>query len=206
MWNKICAIISIWQRNVAGSSQAMEILGFKQCMDSLLVSGIIFDTFITDRHLAIAKYMRENLTQITHYFDLWHLKKSWVLLFFSKQSVIIWMRLPFWYIFLTPWLFHLEIHKALTKISKERGCEDLTEWIKPCGNHLMWSATSTPSGGGDLIWAKFESFMFHVINKHQDLPNGYFNKCAHEEAISDRCWLEEGMVACIRSSNNIPIL
>jgi hypothetical protein len=54
----------------------MEMVGFKQCMDSLLVSGIIFNTFITDRHSAIAKYMRENLAHIKHYFDLWHLKKS----------------------------------------------------------------------------------------------------------------------------------
>ena len=49
--------------------------GFKQCMDSLLLSGIIFDTFITGRHSAIAKYMRENLAHIKHYFDLWHLKE-----------------------------------------------------------------------------------------------------------------------------------
>jgi hypothetical protein len=48
----------------------MEMLGFKQCMDSLLVCGIVFDTFITDRH------SRENLAHIKHYFDLWHLKKS----------------------------------------------------------------------------------------------------------------------------------
>jgi hypothetical protein len=54
----------------------MEMVGFKQCMDSLLVSGIIFNTFITDRHSAIAKYTRENLAHIKHYFDLWHLKKS----------------------------------------------------------------------------------------------------------------------------------
>jgi hypothetical protein len=54
----------------------MEMLGFKQCMDSLLVCGIVFDTFITDRHSSIAKYMWENLAHIKHYFDLWHLKKS----------------------------------------------------------------------------------------------------------------------------------
>jgi hypothetical protein len=73
--NRLIAILILfWQRNVAGSSQAMEMLGFKQCMDSLLVWGIVFDTFITDRHSSIAKYMRENLAHIKHYFDLWHLK------------------------------------------------------------------------------------------------------------------------------------
>lgn len=85
----------------------------------------------------------------------------------------------------------IEIHKVLTKISKEKECKNLTEWIKPCENHFMWSATSTPSGDGELIWAKFES-LSHIINKHSDLPNGIFNKCVHEEVISDRRWLEEG--------------
>ena len=74
---------------------------------------------------------------------------------------------------------YLEIHKVLNKISEEKECENLAEWIKPCGNHLMWSATPTPSGDGELIWAKFESFLSHVVNKHEDLPNGNFNKCAH---------------------------
>ena len=89
--------------------------------------------------------------------------------------------------------FNLEIHKVLTKISKEKECDNLAEWIKPCERHLMWSATSTPSGDGELIWAKFESFLSHIINKHTDIPNSNFNKCAHGEDISDRRWLEEGI-------------
>lgn len=59
----------------------------------------------------------------------------------------------------------------------------------------MWSATSTPSGDGELIWAKFESFLSHIVNKHSDLPNGIINKCAHAEDLSDRQWLEEGIHA-----------
>lgn len=34
-----------------------------------------------------------------------------------------------------------EIRKVLSKISKEKGCEALAEWIKPCERHLHWSAT-----------------------------------------------------------------
>ena len=93
----------------------------------------------------------------------------------------------------------------LTKISKEKDCQHLAEWIKPCGNHLMWSATSTPSGDGELIWAKFESFLSHIINKHTDLPNANFNKCAHREAISDRRWLEEGMYIMSRYNGLTPL-
>ena len=59
----------------------------------------------------------------------------------------------------------------LTKISNETECENLGEWIRPCERHLMWSATSTPSGDGELIWAKFEPFLSQIINKHTDHPN-----------------------------------
>ena len=65
------------KRNVARSSQAMEMLAFKQCMEGLLLNVLLLYTFITDCHISIAKYMRENLGQIKH-FDVWHLKKSWV--------------------------------------------------------------------------------------------------------------------------------
>ena len=90
-------------------------------------------------------------------------------------------------------IFCSEIHKVLTKISKEKGCEVLSEWIKPCQNHLMWSATSTPSGNGQLIWAKFKSYLSHIVNKHKDLDEPIFNKCSHGDNIPQRRWLEEGM-------------
>ncbi|KAK3703272.1 hypothetical protein QZH41_010164 [Actinostola sp. cb2023] len=150
---------SMVQRNVAGSSPAMEMLGFKKCMDALMACGLVLGTLITDRHSSIIKHMRENLGHITHYFDLWHLKKK--------------------------------IHKVLIKVSKEKDCSALTEWIKPCENHFMWSATSTLSGDGNVIWAKFKSFFSHVRNKHTDLDDPVFNKCVHGEEISERKWLEE---------------
>lgn len=86
----------------------------------------------------------------------------------------------------------IEVHKVLKKLSKEKDCEIAADWIESCENHLMWSATSTPSGDGQLIWAKFESFLSHVINKHEDLENPMFNKCAHDDNIPERRCLEEG--------------
>ncbi|KAK3715783.1 hypothetical protein QZH41_018834 [Actinostola sp. cb2023] len=64
------------QRNEAGNSGAMEMIGFKRSLSYLLGCGLAISTFISDRHSSIAKYMREQMTGITHYFDLWHLKKS----------------------------------------------------------------------------------------------------------------------------------
>lgn len=88
----------------------------------------------------------------------------------------------------------MEVHKALTKIAKEKECEALSQWVKPCVNHLYWSATSTVDGNGKVIWAKFESFLHHVVNKHRDLPNPVFNQCAHEENITQRTWLSKGIL------------
>ena len=58
-----------------GSSPAMEYTGFVRSMEYLLSLGLVFKTFVSDRHSAIAKHMREKLPNIKHYFDIWHLKK-----------------------------------------------------------------------------------------------------------------------------------
>jgi len=88
----------------------------------------------------------------------------------------------------------------MTSIAKEKNCEELKEWIKPCENHLYWSALSTSSGNREVIWAKFESFLSHVINKHKDLDNPVFNQCAHGD-IPHRRWLRSGKL-----KNNVVLL
>ena len=78
------------------------------------------------------------------------------------------------------------------KIAKLKDCGDLSEWIKACENHLYWSATSTPNGNGDVIWAKFSSFVHHICNEHDQFGNLLFNCCAHDEDITERKWLKKG--------------
>lgn len=80
-WNNYTFSLSC-QRNQAGNSPAMEFLGFQSCMDFLLGCGVVISTFISDRHTQIASHMKTVLKNITHYFDLWHLKKS-------KRSIAI---------------------------------------------------------------------------------------------------------------------
>ena len=64
------------QRNQTGSSPAMEFEGFKSCMEFLIGYGLLIKAFVSDRHVSIAAHMRKSLSHITHYFDIWHLKKS----------------------------------------------------------------------------------------------------------------------------------
>lgn len=54
----------------------MEFMGFKSCMEFLIGYGLLITAFVSDRHVSIAAYMKKSLTAITHYFDIWHLKKS----------------------------------------------------------------------------------------------------------------------------------
>ena len=89
-------------------------------------------------------------------------------------------------------VFVTEIRKVLLKIANLKDCNELAEWIKACENDLHWSATSTPNGNGDVIWAKFSSFVHHIINEHDQFENQLFNRCAHEEDITDRKWLTKG--------------
>jgi len=79
---------------------------------------------------------------------------------------------------------------VLSKISKEKGFEALSEWIKSCENHLCWSAASTHGGNGLVIYAEFKAFLSHIVNKHS-LPDALFNKCVHG-VISPRKWLGVG--------------
>ena len=71
-------------------------------------------------------------------------------------------------------LFYTEVRKILTNISKVKGCEALSEWIQPCVNHLYWCAVTTPSGDGNIILAKFKSFLSHIRDKHTALDDPIF--------------------------------
>jgi hypothetical protein len=76
-------------------------------------------------------------------------------------------------------LLIIEIRKVLSKIAKENDCEEIQPWIRPCENHLSWSATSTSSGDGRVILAKFVSFLGHIVDKHENLDDPIFDRCAH---------------------------
>ena len=98
------------------------------------------------------------------------------------------------FFFFTYWL--IEIRKLLSKIAKEKDCEAVNEWIKPCENHLHWSATSSFSGNGMVIWAKFKSFLQHIVNIHSGHSNLLFEKSAYCSDIEPRKWLTIGMLPC----------
>lgn len=75
----------IFQANEAGSSSNMEFWAHQKAFAFLLGTGMIIKSLISDRHMAIAKWMREECPKkckelgkpvIDHFFDLWHIGKS----------------------------------------------------------------------------------------------------------------------------------
>ena len=68
--------------------------------------------------------------------------------------------------YLNQLIFFVEVTKILTKRAKLAGSESLLEWVRPCANHLYWSVTTTLTGNGKVILAKFKSFLGHVKKQH----------------------------------------
>lgn len=53
----------------------MEKEGLVRAVDFLKKKKMKVATLVTDRHKQIAKWVRENLPQTDHRFDIWHLAK-----------------------------------------------------------------------------------------------------------------------------------
>lgn len=164
--------IVLVQANEAGSSSNMEFFAHQKAFAFLLATGMIIKSFISDRHQSIAKWMRQDCPKKCQ-----ELGKPLIDHFFDL------------------WHIGKKIQKILTKISKEKGCEVIARWKQACVRHFYWSVTSTEPKLGEVILAKFKTFLYHIINHHKDLPNQLFNKCAHGVINTQKVWLTKGSVA-----------
>ena len=54
----------------------MEKEGLTRAVKKLQEYGLDIDIMVTDRHRQIAKWIREFLPHIKHYYDVWHLAKG----------------------------------------------------------------------------------------------------------------------------------
>lgn len=84
-----------------------------------------------------------------------------------------------------------EIRKVLSNIAKEKGNEDLQQWVKMCEKHLYWSATTTSSGDGKVILAKFNSFLSHIVNKTLALMTKNSISVLMERFLIGDGWMQE---------------
>ena len=64
------------QSNEVASSCHMEKEGLVRVLKFLEDHGLQVEVLVTDRHTQISKWMRENRSEIKHYFDVWHVAKG----------------------------------------------------------------------------------------------------------------------------------
>nr|XP_022311415.1 uncharacterized protein LOC111116717 [Crassostrea virginica] len=68
--------IQLVQSNEVKNSNAMEKRGLEKVVEWIHSHHLEIGTIITDRHLQIQKWIRENLPQTTHFYDVWHVAKG----------------------------------------------------------------------------------------------------------------------------------
>ena len=54
----------------------MEKEGLQRVLNYLQQQYMQIDVLVTDRHRQINKWLRENHTEIAHYYDIWHVAKG----------------------------------------------------------------------------------------------------------------------------------
>jgi len=59
----------------------MEKEGLRRSVEFFKLNGIPIKSIVTDRHVQIKKWIRENMVETTHMFDVWHVAKG-ILIFF----------------------------------------------------------------------------------------------------------------------------
>ena len=68
--------VQLVQSNEVGGSYHMELAGLERSMELLKANGLIPGVVVTDRHPSVQKWMRDNLPETVHYYDLWHVAKG----------------------------------------------------------------------------------------------------------------------------------
>lgn len=64
------------QSNEVASSCHMEKEGLVRVLKFLEDHGLQVEVLVTDRHTQISKWVRENRSEVKHYFDVWDVAKG----------------------------------------------------------------------------------------------------------------------------------
>ena len=54
----------------------MEKEGLVRCIQYLSTHDVTIDVIVTERHVQIKKYIKDNLPKTDHRFDVWHIAKG----------------------------------------------------------------------------------------------------------------------------------
>ena len=146
------------------STNAMELEGLKRGLQFL--DDLMIGEHITDRHIQVKKYMKDEHTDKQHYFDVWHVAIGMLvyditplsrsLLSYFQQKLINKILQPFLgkaYLMFTcnsilkmlkyrHLSLFLGVPKKLEQAAKKKECQPIRPWIKSTVNHMYWIAAT----------------------------------------------------------------
>ncbi|XP_061891520.1 uncharacterized protein LOC133641655 isoform X2 [Entelurus aequoreus] len=76
LWPMWFSTIQVVQSNECLGSYHMEMEGLKRMVELLISWDLDVGVLVTDRHRQIAKWIRENMPNTRHCYDIWHVAKS----------------------------------------------------------------------------------------------------------------------------------
>ena len=84
----------------------------------------------------------------------------------------------------------VDISKKVKAAANIKDCEILNQWKHSIVNHLYWVAASTPDGNSDIMLAKWESILNHMMNVHSG-HSALFPSCLHDPITerTDKEWI-----------------
>ena len=148
----------------------MGLEGLHRVLEFVTKKDLKVGTLVTDRHQQINKWMREEHSEVKHYFDVWHVAKgectcvTILLLFTSEVNEFVVCSTGF--------------RKKVRALAKQKDCDLIGKWEQSMINHLYWCVVSTQDGDENLMQAKWLSLENHIHNKHSG-HGQLFSKCSH---------------------------
>ena len=67
----------------------MELEGIKMSLKELHDADIPIKSLVTDRHSSVKRFMREKEPSIDHWFDVWHVAKGMLFMWWTKEAILI---------------------------------------------------------------------------------------------------------------------
>ncbi|XP_069110215.1 uncharacterized protein, partial [Argopecten irradians] len=159
--------IQLVQSNEVKSSNNMEKEGLVRAMSVLKERGLSVGALVTDRHLQIQKWVRENMPTTDHYYDVWHvakgLKKKLCSLAKEKDCGEV-----------TDWIKSLTNHLYWCAAS-----------TPPGEGNIMWAK-----------WVSLENHIQNIHHGHGNLFPDCAHPDMDPEVRRRKKWLKPGTKAC----------
>ncbi|KAK3093915.1 hypothetical protein FSP39_021726 [Pinctada imbricata] len=126
----VVADIQLVQSNEVKSSSHMEKEGLIRAVKEFQENGLAIGELVTDRHPQITKFVREEMPNTKHYFDVWHVAKG------LKKKLQKVSQLKDCSV-LQPWIQSITNHLYWSPVSSPDGGEDLIleKWLSVL-NHI----------------------------------------------------------------------